>query len=60
MTVIDLMSYPSKSPIAVQARERGGHYISPSLIFAVQLQTQLNFLTRKKIPLDAFQKGLQE
>ena len=60
MTVIDLMSYPSESPIAVEARERGCHYISPSLIFAVQLQAQFNFLTKKKIPLDAFQKGLQE
>ena len=58
MTVIDLMKYPAESAIAEEARIRGCHYISPSLVFAFQLQTQFRFLTGRSIPLDAFQKGL--
>jgi 3-dehydroquinate dehydratase/shikimate dehydrogenase len=60
MTVIDLMDYPAESAIAEEARARGCRYISPSLIFAVQLQAQFRYLTGKTIPLEAFQHGLSE
>ncbi len=60
MTIIDLMNYPAESSIADEARARGCRYISPSLVFAGQLQTQFRYLTGKTIPLEAFQQGLAE
>lgn len=60
LTVIDLLSYPAESPIAEEARARGCHYVSPSMIFAGQLQNQFGYLTGKSLPLEAFQKGLAE
>jgi|GEM_PF-2634312 len=60
MTVIDLMKYPAESAIANEAHARGCRYLSPSLVFANQLQTQFRYLTGKTIPLEAFQQGLSE
>jgi shikimate 5-dehydrogenase len=60
LTVVDLLSYPAESPIAEEARARGCHYVSPSMIFAGQLQNQFGYLTGKSLPLEAFQKGLAE
>jgi 3-dehydroquinate dehydratase / shikimate dehydrogenase len=60
MTVIDLMNYPAESAIADESRARGCRYISPSLIYASQLQTQFRYLTGKTISVEAFQRGLVE
>lgn len=60
LTVIDMLSYPAESSIGEEARARGCHYVSPSMIFACQLQTQFGYLTGKSLPLEAFQKGLME
>lgn len=58
LTVIDMLNYPAESSIAEEARARGCHYISPTMVFACQLQTQFGYLTGKSLPLEAFQKGL--
>lgn len=60
LTVIDMLSYPAESTISEEAQVRGCRYISPTMIFASQLQSQFGYLTGKSLPLEAFQKGLAE
>ena len=58
MVVIDLTAYPGESGFAEEAHVRGAAYISPSGIFARQLQLQFKMLTGMDLPPTAFKKGL--
>ncbi|MEZ6121577.1 MAG: type I 3-dehydroquinate dehydratase [Planctomycetaceae bacterium] len=58
MTVIDLTAYPGESKFAEEARARGATFISPSAVFAEQLQLQFKTLTNMELPESAFAKGL--
>ncbi|MCP4784271.1 MAG: type I 3-dehydroquinate dehydratase [Fuerstiella sp.] len=59
MVVIDLTAYPGESAFAEEARVRGATYVSPSGIFAQQLQLQFKMLTGLDLPSTAFKKGLE-
>lgn len=60
MTVVDFSAYPQESAFAEESHARGAHYISPSAVFATQLQIQFKTLTGVDLPPNAFKRGLAD
>ncbi|MBL8815516.1 MAG: type I 3-dehydroquinate dehydratase [Planctomyces sp.] len=55
MNVVDLTSYPQESAFVEEALARGARLISPSAIFASQLQMQFKLLAGRELPGTAFE-----
>lgn len=55
MNVVDLTAYPMESPFVDEASLRGGRLISPTAIFASQLQIQFKTLAGRDLPGNAFE-----